>query len=423
MSGPSGSPAGARLLLVVPSATSFVTFLREVAEEWRNRGGMVAVATGPDLTDHVAQPGRGAWPAGVERLSLPVFRGGAPVSLARAAGRLAAVIGTWRPDVVHAHFAAAVCAAALARAFCRARAPVWVGTFHGLHGVGGSGTRRGWAAAVERWSAGRMTQVCLLNADDGTALRRLVGVPIHVPRSCGVGCDLEHFDGMRFTAAERERLRRDAGIDPGAFVVVFVGRQAAFKGFPLVVRAHRLLAEAGVGHVLVTVGVPDRLHDPGLSPVERRSLDADSHVIRAGWQWDVAPWLAIADACVLPSAREGMPVSLMESLAMGVPVVTSDSRGCRDVVRHEVDGLVLPAPTPETLAAAVRRLVGDRHLLDSMRAAARAGRGRFDRRWFVVDQMDLYTRLLHGCVAAADGGATSAAAVPISPGVRAERGS
>lgn len=412
-----GSIAGTRLLLVAPTATSFLTFLESVAEEWRRRGGVVAVAVGPDLDGHVSTHGRGAWPAGVERLPLPVFRGGSPASLGWAAWRLASTIRQWRPDVVHAHFAPAVCAAAMARTFCGVRAPHWIGTFHGLHGNVCGGRIRGLAVAVERWSAGRMTRVCVLNASDSTALSQRIGVPVHVHRSSGVGCDLEHFDGTRFTEADRERIRREAGIAPGTFVVAFVGRQTGFKGFPIVVRAHRLLAEAGLEHVLLAVGEPDRLHDSGLTTAEWREVENDSGVIRTGWRWDVAPWLAIADTCLLPSAREGMPVSLMEALSMGVPAVTSDSRGCREVVRHGVDGFVMSSPTPAALADAVRRLVADPALVTSMKAAARAGRDRFDRRRFVAEQMELYSRLLGGRVEAVGEQVTEFAqrASPLAP--------
>jgi glycosyltransferase involved in cell wall biosynthesis len=57
-----------------------------------------------------------------------------------------------------------------------------------------------------------------------------------------------------------------------------------------------------------------------------------AQIIDAGYTDDVASYLAISDAMVFPSQREGMPVCLMEALAMGVPVITRASRGCRDVV-------------------------------------------------------------------------------------------
>lgn len=381
------TPTGGRLLLVVPTATSFLTFLTTVAEEWRRRGGEVAVATGPDLPGHAADGGGNRWPEGVDRLPLPGFRMGSPPALIRAAGRLRRHIGEWRPDMVHAHFAAAVFLAAMVRTSMGRRPPVWIGTFHGLH-------TSTFAAAAERWAARRMTQVCVLNAEDRESLDRgNVRVPVHLHRSCGVGCDLARFDAGRFSVADRLATRRAAGLSPDAFVLVFVGRQTAFKGFAAAVRGYQSLREAGIDAALVIVGAADSLHSTGLTARELHLLDDDPHVVRAGWQHDVSPWLAIADACVLPSVREGMPVSLMESLAMGVPVITVDSRGCRSVVRDGVDGFVLPCPAPEGIARAAARLAADRPLRESMRAAAVAGRDRFDRRLHALEQADLYATL------------------------------
>jgi glycosyltransferase involved in cell wall biosynthesis len=390
------SVAGKRLLLVVPSATSFLTFLTGVAGEWQRRGGAVAVATGPDLPGHSsAAAGQVAWPQGIERLPLPEFRMGSPLAMLRAAGNLRGHIRAWRPDIVHAHFAAAVFLAALVRTFAAHPPLVWIGTFHGLHGSAGTGPRSAIVAAVERWSARHMTQVCVLNTEDRAALQPRIGsVPVHVHASCGVGCDLDRFDARRFSAADRVAARHAAGLSPDAFVLVFLGRQTAFKGFAAAVRSYRLLRASGIDAALVIVGSTDDAHGSGLSAEELRTLEDDPHVVRTGWQWDVSPWLAIADACLLPSVREGMPVSLMESLAMGVPAITVDSRGCRDVVRSGVDGFVLPSTAPEGLAGTAMKLATDRPLLESMRAAAVAGRGRFDRRLYVAEQNAFYTRLV-----------------------------
>jgi len=387
---------GKRLLLVVPSATSFLTFLTGVAEEWRRLGGAVAVATGPDLPGHEPEPGAcAAWPEGIERLPLPEFRMGSPLAMLRAARRLGQHVNFWRPDIVHGHFAAAVFLAAMARTFAGNPPLVWMGTFHGLHGSAGGGVQQGIASAVERWAARRMTQVCVLNEEDRAVLQpRIGGVPIHVHASCGVGCDLERFDTARFPAAARLAARHDLGLSAETFVLVFVGRQTAFKGFDAAVRGYRQLRASGVDAALVIVGSPDNLHGSGLSAAEYSALDCDPHVIRTGWQWDVSPWLAIADCCLLPSVREGMPVSLMESLAMGVPAITVDSRGCRDVVRDGVDGFVLPSLSPEGIARAAAMLGSDMRWRASMRAAAIAGRGRFDRASYAADQIVLYQELM-----------------------------
>jgi glycosyltransferase involved in cell wall biosynthesis len=88
----------------------------------------------------------------------------------------------------------------------------------------------------------------------------------------------------------------------------------------------------------------------------------------------------------------------MEALAMGVPVVTVDSRGCRDIVRDGIDGFVLPAADADLIADTLRKMSARRDCLCRMATAAVAGRARFDRRRYVAAELELYSTelsLLH----------------------------
>ena len=379
-----------RLLLVVPSGTSFLTFFRGIADEWRRTGGTVAVATGPDLPGHTA-----GWPDGIERFPLPAFRAGSPWSVLSASRQLAAVVSRWNPSLVHAHFAAAVLVTALARTIGGSGKRRWIGTFHGMHlSTGGpTSTSSRLAAAAENWSARRMDTVCVLNHEDAEAVRRFLPKGhVRLVSSCGVGCDLDAFDPAKFPLSARDAMRVRLGIAADALVVAYVGRRTAFKGYDVAVRG---FVQAGIeGAVLLLVGSPDDTHASGLTPQERAEVAADSRVVDAGWQWDVAPFLAAADICLLPSVREGMPVTAMEALALGVPVVTVDARGCRDVVRRGIDGIVLPAADPTLVAEALGALAAVRSLLANLANAAYAGRSRFDRRRYVSVENDLYSQEL-----------------------------
>ena len=149
---------------------------------------------------------------------------------------------------------------------------------------------------------------------------------------------------------------------------------------------------------LMLVGALDDVHASGLTAPEQAALAVDPRVIDARWPWHVAPYLAVADICLLPSVREGLPVTAMEALAMGVPVVTVDSRGCRDVVRDGIDGIVLPDADADLIAETLRTMSARRDCLCRLAQAAVAGRDRFDRRRYVAAELELYSTelgLLH----------------------------
>lgn len=379
--------SGSRVLLVVPSASSVRVFLREVVEAWVAGGGEMAIATAADL------PGvSGRWPQGVTRFELPEMRGSIARGLPRAVLTLRRVVQEWRPGIVHAHFGLAALTCALARS--REEGPVWMATFHGLHGTLASYSELNPTAWAERWAAARMDRTWVLNREDLDYLR-CAGVEAgKVAIQRAVGCDLRQFDAHRFSVADRGRMRRELNMPADAPVIVFVGRPVEFKGFATTVRAFWGAREALPELRLVIVGAADPIHATGLTAVEEKRLAADPTIVRTGWREDVAPCLAIADLCVFPSRREGMPVNLMEALAMGVPVITSNARGCRDVVRDGIDGCVLPQPEVASLAWEIVELMAQPAKRAEMSRNALAGRTRFDRQLFVDEQTQMYRHWL-----------------------------
>jgi glycosyltransferase involved in cell wall biosynthesis len=105
--------------------------------------------------------------------------------------------------------------------------------------------------------------------------------------------------------------------------------------------------------------------------------------------------LAKATIVVLPSYREGLPRTLLEAAAMGKPIVTTDVPGCRDAVRHEDNGVLVPVRDPAALAAAIGRLLNEPETRDRM---GQAGRQRvlreFDERTVVTQTLEVYNALL-----------------------------
>jgi len=235
----------------------------------------------------------------------------------------------------------------------------------------------------------------VLNREDQAFLAQRIGRGIvQLVPGYGVGCDTDHFDPRRFSDEERHRIRERLGIPPRSPVLIYLGRCVAFKGFDVAVRAFQAISVSRPNVHFIAAGAIDAVHGSGLSQTEWASLCRDSRIHLLGWQPDVAPWLAIADVCVFPSVREGMPVSVMEALAMGVPVVTSDSRGCRTVVRDGGDGLIVRERTPQGIARAVQPLLDEPDRLRGLAEEAIAGRARFDRRLFVGFQVAAYTERL-----------------------------
>ncbi|HBT62661.1 MAG TPA: glycosyltransferase family 1 protein, partial [Elusimicrobia bacterium] len=145
----------------------------------------------------------------------------------------------------------------------------------------------------------------------------------------------------------------------GAPVVILACRMLWDKGVGEFVEAARLLAEAGVKARLVLVGKGDP-ENPASVPESRLAAWAEEGVIEWwGRREDMPQVFAASHIVCLPSYREGLSVTLMEGAASARPLVAADVPGCRDIVRHEETGLLVPPRDGRALAAALRRLIED----------------------------------------------------------------
>jgi glycosyltransferase involved in cell wall biosynthesis len=206
----------------------------------------------------------------------------------------------------------------------------------------------------------------------------------------GNGVDLQRFDPTQFTETRREAIRHEQGVAPDTVVVGTVGRLVAEKGFPELVEACARFD--GWRAVLLVVGGTDDTKSDALGA--ELAGDANPEAIRLlGHRDDVERLYAAMDVFVLASHREGFPRAAMEAAAMGLPIIATNVRGCRQIVDDGRNGLLVPVRAPSALRAAIERLVGDADLRRRMGAASREiAQQRFDERLVVSRVLAAYQR-------------------------------
>jgi L-malate glycosyltransferase len=166
----------------------------------------------------------------------------------------------------------------------------------------------------------------------------------------------------------RHGVRRELGIDSETLVIGAAGRLSAVKGHVHLLRAARLAIERrGHTKVLIVGGGP---LDGALRDEAARLGIADACVF-LGARSDVHDLIAAMDIFVLPSLDEGIPMALLEAMALGVPVVATAVGGVPEVVEDRVTGMLVVPRDEQALADACLRLAADRAW-----AAAIAARGR-----------------------------------------------
>lgn len=316
-----------RILIVVPVYASYRAFLKGLAAWLVERGWEVHVATnteGFQLENDAAT---------VHQLSSP--RGANPLQLFKAGRALTRLIREIQPTVVHAHFSVGMFCLALTS---RIKGVRYLGTFQGMRFPLASGVSRWLFKWVECFSILRLDQSWVLTADDFEAVPDFVQKKLAIQEGYGFGCEIEHFDPARFPEDDRLELRRNLGIPAGDFIFIFVGRLTAFKGFPLALEAFQNLRKEHQDVHFLVVGEMDSQH-----PLNLPELNIIEGVHHVGWQDDPVPYLAMADAMVFPSEREGLPVCVMEAMAMGVPVLALQARGSEQLIER-FGGSLIAAP-------------------------------------------------------------------------------
>jgi glycosyltransferase involved in cell wall biosynthesis len=207
---------------------------------------------------------------------------------------------------------------------------------------------------------------------------------------------------------ERAALIRGSGVDCDLFrptpeptgrpVVMLAARMLWDKGIREFVEAARLLRDAAAGTRFVLVGAPDSGNPRSVPRAQLEAWARDAGVEWWGHREDMPAVLAAATLVVLPTSYpEGTPKILVEAAACGRAIIASDAPGCREVVRHDVNGLLVPVRDGAALARAIETLVAAPALRARFGQAGRAiAVAEFSDRLVVRETLALYRELLGG---------------------------
>ncbi len=295
---------------------------------------------------------------GVRHLALEhATRSMDPLEDARALVELVGTFRRLRPAIVHTHNPKPGVYGRIAARI--ASVPVTVNTTHGLYALPGDPTpKRAFVYGLERLASTCSDAELVQNPEDLSVLQRL-GVPQEKLTLLGNGIDLCRFDPASISAADALAARGELGAHgPTDVVVGAVGRLVREKGYSEVFEAARHLHDRLPAVRFAAIGPAEPDKAASLSADDRAA--AESAGVRfLGSRDDVVRLYRGMDLYVLASHREGIPRSAMEAAAMGIPIVATDVRGCREVVEHGLSGLLVPPRNPPALADAIAALAVD----------------------------------------------------------------
>ena len=372
-----------RALQVAANTVSLAKFALPLMQALRAEGWEVDALGGPD--GHEGELERAGFPVH----PWPMGHSLNPLVILKARRALRGFLQSRRYDVIHSHCSfGGIVANPVASPWTRNLFYTQHGFF--VHEGLSSISRRAWLEIEKVGLRSAHTVICVSQAESDLAASLGVGPAGKFVRIPGAGVHTAQFslEGQE-RAARREALRAEWGIDVGTPVVLTVSRLTWDKGYREMIQATDCLKRLGMAFRLVVAG-SGKDEARIRAAIERAGLEREFMLL--GWRDDVVDLYAAADVFLFASHREGLPISPIEAMASGLPVISSDIPGCREELAGGQYGVLYPTGDARSLADSLGRLLRDEGLRQRLAQAGPRRAAAFDLQHVIGRQVQLYNQ-------------------------------
>lgn len=277
-------------------------------------------------------------------------------------------------DLVHVHTPIAAVLGRIAAKLAGVKAIVY--TAHGFpfHDLS-SPSQYFFYSNIEKYAATITDLILSQNHEDITTAKKIGLCQPEKIAYLGNGVDIERFKPSRLNPESQSQLRQSLGIPDASLVIGTIGRLTRKKGSGyLIEAAGELISEFPNLHVVVIGSQLTTDPEPFQIELNHRikTLGLEQNVTLTGERQDIPELLGLLDIFTLPTfSHEGLPRSIVEAMAMSLPIVATDVRGCREAVVNEKNGFIVPSQNSTRLAEALRMLLSNSKLRQDYGEASR----------------------------------------------------
>lgn len=274
--------------------------------------------------------------------------------------QLKKIIDNGNYDAIHCHTPMGAVVTRLAAKDARKKGTKVIYTAHGFHFYNGA-SRKNWLIFynVEKYLAQFTDCLILINNEDYTLAKEKQFAAKKILKVNGVGVDLSKFKPV--TKEEKLALRREYGFDDDDFILIYPADFCFRKNQEMIFDAVKNLISKNERIKLLLPG----LNENENFYIERaEEMGIDKNVFFMGYRRDIDKLVALSDVSVSTSRQEGLPINLVEAMAVGNPLVVTDVRGNNDLAENEVNGFLVPLNDSSLMADRILQLYNDPKLAE-----------------------------------------------------------
>jgi glycosyltransferase involved in cell wall biosynthesis len=184
------------------------------------------------------------------------------------------------------------------------------------------------------------------------------------------GINLDYFSLQHFNNINNSKFRLSINISKTDFVFIFVGRLVGDKGVNELIKSFSNLSNGRTNLKLILLGNQEKSLDPLLNDTVNE-INYNKNIISLGFKDDVRPYLAISNALVFPSYREGFPNAVLQAAAMELPSIVTNINGCNEIIENGINGILIPVKNIEELTKSMKLICEDINYYKSLKKNCR----------------------------------------------------
>lgn len=287
---------------------------------------------------HVASKGNETIPYCDKHYEIPFARFPLNKDNLKAYKQLKKIIDENNYEIIHCHTPVGGALARLAGRDARKKGTRIIYTAHGFHFYKGAPLKN-WIIyyPIEKWLAKYTDTLITITQEDYECAKKRLKKVKNIKLIHGVGLNTKKFDEF-IKEEEKEKLKNEIEIKKEDIVLSYVAELNDNKNQILLINAVKELTKENKNYKLLLIG--DGLNKEKYADIIQKN-NLQNNIKLLGKRLDVPRLLAITDIYVASSIREGLPVNIMEAMYVGLPIVATDNRGHRELIKNKINGLLI----------------------------------------------------------------------------------